>query len=119
MLGFYLPMQTELKSLANQIIDIQKENKVQFVKLEKDPDDIKELRNDASQHEKEVVSLTKALYNQQVFIENVQKKELRNNVIVSGIPNAEIEYMGTSYSNKHEGATYTEWNIPWNKNWCV
>ena len=98
MLGFYLPMQTELKNLANQIIDIQKANKVQFVKLEKDADEIKELRNDASKHEKEVVSLKKALYNQQVFLENVQKKELRNNVIVSGIPNAEIEYKGTSYN---------------------
>ena len=40
----------------------------------------------------EINLLRRAIYNQKKILENVQKKELRNNLIITGIPNDDMHY---------------------------
>ena len=101
MFGINAPIQTELKMLTEKITDLQNVNIILSNKLDYNAGEIKELHNEVIQ-EGEITSLKKTIFNQQIFLESIQKKELRNNLMVSGVLNGNLTFKGVEYSNSYE-----------------
>ena len=102
MMDFFTPIREQLTEFKDQTNEMQKENEVLSNKLAKNTDEIREIRSNIDRNEKDVTLLKRTIYNQQVFIEGVQKRELRNNLIILGIPNDDLTYDGTVYQSSDE-----------------
>ena len=105
MMGFYIPLQNEIKNLSEQILSLQNENKKNKVNIEKNAESIKEIHTEVTDERKEVKTLKKAVFQQQVFLENTQKKELKNNLIITGVPNDDLVYEDMTYHSSNEKVT--------------
>ena len=74
MFGINAPIQTELKILTEKITDLQNVNIILSNKLDENAGEIKELHNEVVIQEGEITSLKKTIFNQQIFLESIQKK---------------------------------------------
>ena len=63
---------------------------------------IKETESNLQEKDKEITLMKKAILNQQIFLENLQKRDLRNNIIVTGIPNNNLEIDGNVLQSDEE-----------------
>ena len=95
MMCFYKPLQEKVELL-------EKQNKEQETKIAKNVDVINELQSEADGQRKEVDTLKKVIYNQQIYLEGLRKKESANNIIVTGIPNNDLEYNDMIHTTTEE-----------------
>ena len=90
LLGFFQPLQKELNLLKSKINEmdegIQRVNTITAVHSDK----FKETEKEIQEKGKEIDLVKKAVFNQQIFLENLQKKQLKNNMIITGIPNSDL-----------------------------
>ena len=87
---FFQPIQEELKSLKNKIGDMEKGIQSISTITTDHTVKLKDTEEDLKDKGKEIELIKKAVFNQQVFLENLQKKDLKNNMIITGIPNGEL-----------------------------
>ena len=102
MMGFFHPLQEEMNSLKKKISDMERGNLCMATVVEGHTSKIEDAENEIKEKGKEINLLKKTVFNQQVFLENIQKKDLKNNIIITGIPNDVLEVDDTLYQSDEE-----------------
>ena len=102
---FFQPVKQELESITTKIKDMSEKIEQVSTKCESNADKIKETENNIQEKEKEITLMKKAILNQQIFLETLQKRDLRNNVIVTGIPNNNLLIDGGVLQSDEEKIT--------------
>lgn len=102
---FFQPVQQELEAIRIKVKDMGEKIDIVSAKCESNSDKIKENESNLLEKGNELTLMKKAILNQQTFLENLQKKDLRNNVIVTGIPNSNLEIDGDVLQSDEEKIT--------------
>ena len=82
---------TICQPLQEKIDILEKQNKEHLAKITKNTDSINDLQKNAADQENEVATLKKVILNQQMYLEGIRKKECANNIIITGIPNGDLQ----------------------------
>ena len=106
MMGFFHPVREELNEVKGRVIDLEQGNDKMGKVMDSHGDRIEDLEKDIIEKEKELMNLKKTLFNQQLFMENLQKKDLKNNMIITGIPNSDLEVDDAIYHSDEEKIAY-------------
>ena len=102
MMGYFQPLTQALEALDNRVVELETITKKLDIVVTKEKETVEELSKEVKSKATEITQLKKAVYNQQIFLENVQKKELMNNVIITGIPNDNVTIDDITYQSNEE-----------------
>ena len=102
MMGIFQPLHKEILNLQTKANELETKHEKTSTTISQNIDNIKDLENDVKHKKGEINLLKRAIYNQQTFLENAQKRESRNNLIITGIPNNDMAHEDATFHTSYE-----------------
>ena len=81
-------------SITNRLEALEADSKIKGETIKKNEETIATNENKIASLSAEIVTLKKVIVNQQVFLEQIQRTKLANNLMITGIPDTPLEVEG-------------------------